>query len=234
MTAEDALSRIQALARPASVAQIGGFRPPNTSLASWFGGNFVGHPGETWPMGATEPMVPLLQVRTDELSYCPAVLQGIRLFTIFWEAKEIVASHTLLNGQGCCIRTYSAIDDLVPLVPSRERWAQRGRIWPSPLPVFWKFFPDDNIGFEAYESHSMEMNVILQDGYELDFSYLPRFNGTKIGGWPSWFNPERSADNFILEIHTHGRPDMTLLCGAMVEIFCTPSGDWQMHLDFKK
>jgi hypothetical protein len=62
MKREDIISRVFAVVdqalRPASVAQIGGFRPPQSLLTSWFGGHFFGAQSEVWPTFGNAPMLP--------------------------------------------------------------------------------------------------------------------------------------------------------------------------------
>ena len=57
--------------RKASLAQLGGFRPPDTPYTAWFGGNFIGYASDEWPTTPHGPMLPLLQVIIAELPYCP-------------------------------------------------------------------------------------------------------------------------------------------------------------------
>jgi hypothetical protein len=85
----DAFRHLDAARRRASVAQVGGFRPPGTAVASWFGRRFVGAAGEAWPLNDGEPMLPLLQVRTDELPYVPEPLAGVALFNVFVGPREL-------------------------------------------------------------------------------------------------------------------------------------------------
>src|SRR5688500_15808023 len=92
--------------RKASVAQIGGFRPPETSLTSWFGGHFVGAPDEAWPLNDGEPMLPLLQARTDELPYVPEQLKGVALFNVFCGPRKLPIDLPAATGNGWLIRCY--------------------------------------------------------------------------------------------------------------------------------
>ena len=98
---------------PASIAQIGGFRPPDDPAGSWFGGRFVGLPGEPWPTWQGQEMLSLLQVRVDELPYRPPQLGGMALVTVFAARDEIPCDAP--NGEGWLVRTYPSAKGLIPL-----------------------------------------------------------------------------------------------------------------------
>lgn len=228
MTTDEALLRIQSHVRPVSVAQIGGFRPTENPLTSWFGGNFVGLLGEQWPMGATEPMVPLIQVRTDELPYCPPQLAGIALLNVFWEYGKVFTP--LDNGDGWIIRTYQTLEGLFPLpMPdSKKRW-------PKTLTIHWSLEPEDNPGWEnAWICNSEAMEVINADeDATSEFEDLPRSYRTKVGGWPTFIQGAKlSGQDFVLQIASEEKPNWMLVDNGIIYIFCTPEGHWQMHLDF--
>jgi len=64
--------------RLASVAQVGGFRPPSTPKSSWIASVLLGAPGETWPESNGRPMCPLCQILTEELpAAAPAPLREV-------------------------------------------------------------------------------------------------------------------------------------------------------------
>src|SRR5215831_11192034 len=101
----------------ASIAEIGGFRPSAEPITSYFGGRFVSGPGEEWPLNGGQPMIPLLQVRTDELPYRPDTLEGIALFNVFIGPRELRIDLPAENGEGWLLRSYPSLDRLSPLVP---------------------------------------------------------------------------------------------------------------------
>jgi Domain of unknown function (DUF1963) len=60
---------------PASLAQVGGFRPPQDPRASWFGTVPSLCPGQPWPTADGEPMLAFAQINLGELpSRAPAIL----------------------------------------------------------------------------------------------------------------------------------------------------------------
>ncbi len=110
---QQTFAAVDRLLRPASIAQVGGFRPPPALVTSWFGGQFLGLPEERWPESRGRPMAPLLQIRTDELPCCPQALAPAALLTLFVDTAELPVD--TVNGDGWCIRTYATLNDLTPL-----------------------------------------------------------------------------------------------------------------------
>lgn len=229
MTAAEALARIRALCRPASVAHIGGFRPPKNKETSWFGGNFLGLPREEWPQGTSAPLIPLLQLRIDELPYCPSALERVQLLTVFYDTERL--STPVDNGDGWLIRTYPDITVLEPL-PMPDP----GPDWPRIFPIRWEFVSEDAPNWESsWELDSEAMQVInaREDGID-NHGDLPRCFSTKVGGWPTYIQgkPHISDHNFVLQIASEEKPLWNLCDSGTIYIYCLPEGIWQMHLDF--
>lgn len=229
MTAAEALTRIRAFCRPASVVQIGGFRPPENLDTSWFGGNFLGLPGESWPQGQSAPMVPLLQVRIDELPYCPLALEGIQLFTVFYDTETL--STPVDNGDGWLIRTYPDIAALKPLSAPAP-----GPDWPRVFPIKWTVIPEDAPEWEtswSLDQEAMDIINAQEDGTD-DHGDLPRYYRTKVGGWPTYIQgaPNLPGKDFVLQIASEEKPQWNLWDSGTIYIYCSPEGKWQMHLDF--
>ncbi|MGC4044693.1 MAG: DUF1963 domain-containing protein [Armatimonas sp.] len=229
MTAAEALDRIRSFCRPASVAQIGGFRPPENKDTSWFGSNFLGLPGEEWPQGQSAPMNPLLQVRVDELPYCPLPLKDSQLVTVFYDSETV--STPVNNGDGWLIRTYPDIAALKPLTAPPV-----GSDWPRLFPIKWALVPDDAPEWETSWSLDQEaMDIInAQDSGIDDYGDLPRCYRTKVGGWPTYIQgaPNLDSSDFVLQIASEEKPWWNLVDGGAIYIYCSPQGQWQMHLDF--
>lgn len=229
MTAAEALTRIRAFCRPASVAQIGGFRPPEYLDTSWFGGNFLGLPGENWPQGQSTPMIPLLQVRINELPYCPPALVGIQLLTVFYDTETL--STPVDNGDGWLIRAYSDIAALEPLSAPAP-----GPDWPRVFPIRWTLIAEDNPGWEtSWELDPAALQVInASENASQRHSDLPRCYTTKVGGWPTYIQgaPDLPGKDFVLQIASEEKPQWSLWDSGTIYIYRSPEGKWQMHLDF--
>lgn len=96
--------------KEASVAQIGGFRPPEDRITSWFGGQGVGLKGEVRPTYKGEDMFCLLQVKVSELPVIPPELQKTEFLVVFTNREEIPFDNP--HGEGWEIREYESLDGL--------------------------------------------------------------------------------------------------------------------------
>lgn len=86
------LEELRSKLRPASVAQVGGFRPSADPLTSRFLKG-VSLAGEGLPVWRGKPMFPLLQIRIDELPVIPEQLENVALLVLFHNME----SHPLTN-----------------------------------------------------------------------------------------------------------------------------------------
>ena len=90
------------LVRRAIVLEVGGFRPPDNPLASWFGRVTTCAPGEAWPeMGGT-PMQALCQINLSEMPFRPPRLDDIEMIAILIGPDEL--PYNAPNGQNWCLR----------------------------------------------------------------------------------------------------------------------------------
>lgn len=101
---EETYKKLDAVLRSASIAQIGGFRPPLDRLTSWFGGSGVGNPDENRPSFKGKDMFSLLQVKVSELPIIPDPLKEIAFLTVFMNRQEIPFER--FNGDGWLIRVW--------------------------------------------------------------------------------------------------------------------------------
>jgi Domain of unknown function (DUF1963) len=172
-------------ARPACVAQVGGFRPPQDPLASWFGRVRVALPGESWPTTDGAPMLALAQFNLRELP-CrpPPALADVALLTLFLGPWQFPVDEP--NGVNWALRAYSYLDDLVPLAeptPARagDPKLRKGQdLTLRPFPIRWQQRLDlpcrDDLPAELADA--WDRWVKDRSATELTG------DGTKIGGWP--------------------------------------------------
>ncbi len=106
----EVFAQLDALRRKAAIAEIGGFRPPDDSLSSWFGGHAVMLPDEAVPEYNGKPMFPLLQINILELPYVPEQLSGTSLLVVLLNQDEIPFDQP--NGEGWLIREYTNLEGL--------------------------------------------------------------------------------------------------------------------------
>ena len=135
---EETFSKLDKCLKRASIAQIGGFRPPTDPRASWFAKG-VGLPDEPLPTYKGVSMFPLLQVNCDELPYRPKELEATRLLVVFFNRVEIPFNKP--HGDGWVVREYQDLESLVPLPDSRP---ERVR----PFPIKWTLKEDEGPDWE--------------------------------------------------------------------------------------
>ena len=186
--------------RKASIAQVGGFRPPDDPLTSWFGGHFLALPDESWPENDHGPMLPLIQVRTDELPYKPNFLSDIAFFTVFIDCKELPVD-AATNGDHWIIRTYKTLDGLTPITPPVESWLR-------PFPIKWSLTEDEGPQWDdAWGLHDLRPFNGLNDCINLFYDRYHQHSFTKIGGWPSYIQSGMyDPDRFVLQIGSEEKP----------------------------
>jgi hypothetical protein len=170
---------LAAYMRPASVAQVGGFRPPEDPLASWAGCVRVALPDEDWPTAAGAPMLAVAQLNLSEAPYVPPVLSDVALLALFVGPRQLPVNEP--NGTNWELRTYGAVDGLVELaqpVPARasDAKAAKGQATTfKALPIRW----------ERVEDHPSRDDVPVELFTEYDADDAPEpAGGLKIGGWP--------------------------------------------------
>ena len=161
-----------AISRQAIVLDIGGFRPPDDPLTSWFGKVNVALPAESWPESNGQPMLALCQVNVKELPVMPPHLAGIEMLVVFIGPSELPVHAP--NGTNWCLRTYDDVSKLQPLTQpdgglKLKPFAMRARIVERDYPCL-----DD----------AESMGVSIDDPEEYQEKY-PNIEGFKFGGWPT-------------------------------------------------
>jgi hypothetical protein len=210
--------------RSASIAQIGGFRPPETPLTSWFGGRFVGASQELWPLNDGEPMLPLLQVRTDELPYVPAPLAGVALFTAFAGPRKLPVDLPAPNGSGWLIRCYNSLDGLEPL-----GGAPRSHL--RPFPIRWSLPTSEGPGWQdAWHLTDLSAFNELPDAVDLLSHRYTHASSTKVGGWPSYIQgiPPQSGGDFVFQIGSEEKSNW-MWGDNGIGYFYWRDGEWMMQ-----
>jgi len=161
------------LVRKASKAIVGGFRPPDDPLASWFGKVRVARQEEDWPLSNGRLMMPLCQLNLEEAPYKPEALQDVALITVFIDPYELPVTDTP-NGQGWLLRAYPSMSGLVPLEQANHRMIIK------PFPIQWELLDGDYPAWE--DACDIDMPAEIEENY---YDYFTTVNGTKLGGWPS-------------------------------------------------
>lgn len=179
------------IARPVSIAQIGGFRPSEDPLTSWFGrGVCLASEPEASFNG--QPLFPLLQVRVSELPEVPKALSGIALLVVHLNAAEI--PYDRIHGDGWLVREYRTLEGLVPC-PTR---APKGL---KSLPIKWSAGKPERPDWEQARE-LLDLDALDEsDSARERFDKLPHHGATKVGGYPSEIQSlVENADDYVLQI----------------------------------
>lgn len=154
--------------RKAIQFQIGGFRPEDSTSASWFGKVLLGKPDEKWPESNGSPMIPICQINLTEISELPEQLSDLQLITLFIDSEELPDDSP--NGEGWLIRTYDNLSELVHL----ENPEYSSPIKPYQMKTLE---PQDDYPFLE------DLPVDLPEEFEEDYHTLfPNVEGVKLGG----------------------------------------------------
>lgn len=225
-----------ALQRLASVAQVGGFRPPSTPRSSWTGGVLLGAPGETWPESGGRPLWPACQILVEELPAAPpAALADVALLTLFFDLVDMPYEHP--RGERWELRTYPTTDGLVPLVePEREVSGRRPEedFQVRPFPVLWRprteLPSDDDVPFDLQDVwEEFQDATEYEDGGPLDLS------GLKVGGWPQtiqseveWYLGDQRVDDaeFVLQVDSDEKTGFVIVGSGTAYVGWSPTVGW--------
>jgi hypothetical protein len=210
-----------AWARPASAARLGGVRPPQDPLASWFGRVRVALPGEDWPTTNGAPMLALAQLNLRELP-CPPpqVLADVALLTLFLGPWQLPVDQP--NGINWALRAYPTLDGLVPLAeptPARAGDPKRRKgqdLALQPSPISWQQHLD-----YPYRDDLPPGLLKAWDAWAEDHADTQQtFDGTKIGGWPyclqhevRWHSGGRPVDDWQYVLQVGSEPKAGLSWG---------------------
>lgn len=164
------------LRKKAIVLEIGGFRPSENHLSSWFGKANVCLPGESWPEMNGEPMHALCQINLSELPFRPPRLGDIELITVFIGPQDLPIDAS--NGQNWCLRAYKDASHLVPLTPRSTNSIIK------PLPMRPVVIEED---FPCWEDVTEELAEEIEDNY---YDLFENVHGLKLGGWPTLIQSE--------------------------------------------
>jgi hypothetical protein len=180
------------LGRAASIATVGGFRPPDDPFVSWLGQVRAIGRDQAWPEVDGAPMAGVFQVRTSELPFVPDALDDLALMTLFLRVEDgCPAPPEDVDDPGWLVRCYESVDDLVGV---------DGTIAPAitPFPLRWTRLDADLPAFDD------AAQVLGDDELEVveDEAFGSPADGLKVGGWPALIQSELSWDDaaFVLQV----------------------------------
>lgn len=184
------LEELRSKLRPASVAQVGGFRPTTDPITSWFLKG-VALPGEALPAWKGLPMFPLLQIRVDELPVIPDQLKDIALLVLYHNMESYPFDKP--HGEGWLIREYTTLEglELLPAIDTPYHAFQ----------VRWLHINDDAPGWEdAWDV--VDLSDVNEDEEASDcfFDDFNRYRGTKVGGYPMEIQHGAGIQDFVFQV----------------------------------
>lgn len=162
--------------RPATIFQVGGFRPEDSLTASWIGNITVKKRNESWPESNGQPMIPICQLNLSGLSDIPESLKDVKLLTLFIDSNDFPDDQP--NGEGWLIRTYSDLQELEVM--------EKPSIHFSIKPFQLKASSIDN-DFPSFEDCPIKIPEEFEEDY---YDLFPNQEGIKIGGWPTLIQSE--------------------------------------------
>jgi hypothetical protein len=221
-TALEVLNQLRTKLRRASVATVGGFRPSEDPLTSWFC-RAVGLPNEGLPSWKGEPMFPLLQVRIDELPFVPPQLQGIALLVLFQNLQRHPFDRP--HGDGWLVREYRSLDGLQPLPSMRHPF--------RPFPISWSEVEDDAPGWEdAWDC--VDLTPVNDDeaASAAFFDDFARHASTKFGGYPTEIQHGVGLKDFVFQVASEEKVGWMWADNGVGYFFRSPEGQWSWSCQF--
>lgn len=222
---EKAYKELDAVLREASVSQIGGFRPPDERVTSWFGGRGVGRVGETLPKHDGRDMFCLLQVKVAELPFIPPELGETKFLVVFFNRDEIPFNRP--HGDGWLIREYASLDGLQLLPESSEPRIVRD------FPIKWSLVEDDAPDWEnAWELVDLTPIHETEGADERFFHEYKRHPNTKFGGYPCCIQHGAKLEGYVFQIGSEEKPRWMWADNGIAHFNKTRSGEWVFDCQF--
>ncbi|WP_130730214.1 DUF1963 domain-containing protein [Komagataeibacter xylinus] len=221
--ARKCLDQLRTLLRPASIATAGGFRPPSDPVTSWFCRG-VGQPGENLPQWNGRPMIPILQIRIDELPYVPEQLAHLALIVVFFDMEDLPFDKP--HGEGWVIREYTSTDGLVPLPEATHDF--------KPFPIRWTRVEDDAPYREGACALPIDMGALDDDeaAEKAFYDDFQRYDQTKVGGYPTEVQSDVGVEDFVFQIGSEEKVHLIWVDAGIAYFFRTPDGAWRWACEF--
>lgn len=194
------------ITRPASVLEVGGFRPTNDPFASSFGEVRVGFSGSTWPMRNGKPLLPICQMNLNDAPFVPDSLEDVVLLQVFiasdwWSSDLVVMDNVQDENTPFCIMTFDSLEGLQPIeVPDHGS---------TILPFEARWEPVHQLDYPTHDTMPIDFDALgIGSFYEQDG--IDKIHRTKVGGWPSciqsepwWdYQPDGKDFEFVLQVDT--------------------------------
>lgn len=179
-------------------------------------------------------MLPIFQLRVDELTNIPKAFEGIALLTLWFDVGTEYLGETR-SGAGFVIRTYPSLDGLVPLgIGYREH-----ETMPT-FPIKWHHLENDLPDWGEFHDKVPDAVACSQDS-DWFFGHpalatrekLQSTMPIKIGGYSQWWQEPQDvpSGDFAFFLDTTSRGNFGFPAGGNANFFKV--GDtWEMRVDF--
>ena len=227
----DTFAILDANLRKASIAQVGGFRPPDDPRASWLGKVLLAREGEQWPQWKPpfkldpEPVLltPLGQFNLMEIPFVPEKLKRFVLITVFIDEERLPYEQP--NGKGWVVRAYESFEGLVRLEPPQTEFSIR------PFPIRWSLAESEGPSWgDAWRITDLtEFNTIDDEGLFHDRYH--NSERTKLGGYPALIQGELKfgIDDFVFQIGTEDKAKCYWGDGGAAYFGLSDEGQWMFE-----
>lgn len=213
---------LRKLRRPASLATVGGFRPPEDPTCSWFMGG-CGLTGEAVPEWQGEAMLPLLQIRIDELPFVPEQIRHAALIVLFRAPSAPLSSTP--HGEGWLIREYKTLEGLQPLPAVGAPFKS--------FPIEWTWADDDSPGWDDAWSLVDLTSINRDNDASMRFYHeFERYSFTKVGGYPYEIQHGAGVEDFVFQVGTEDKAHWMWGDSGVAYFHRTPDGTWHFDCQF--
>ena len=213
---------LAASAREICVLQLGGQRPVETRLASWWGGNFIAD--------APAPgLLPLIQIRVADL---PEAFRGAFRsdYLLFWLAADPDLGE-LIEGRDFAIQELPTPED--PPAPAEKHNLDGG------LALFQLHPLTGRIQRPSWEDFADKVPRAVARSREGDwfFGHTNEIGdddlAVLIGGWPQWIQGEQTPKDaeFVLQVVSTYKGKLNYGDSGNLYLFRGPDA-WQLKGDF--
>lgn len=221
--ARKALESLRQNLRRASIAQVGGFRPPDAPATSWFGKG-VCKPGEGLPTYEGKLLFPLLQINVSELPHVPFELEEVALLVLFHQQDEHPFDKP--HGEGWLIREYATLGDLQPL-------PETSLLPLKPSPIKWHFVDNDAPGWEdAWDIVDLKEVNADEEATASFFTDFNRYYQTKVGGYPKEVQHGVGIEDFVFQVGSEEKAYWMWADNGIGYFFKSSSGEWRWSCQF--
>lgn len=178
-------------------------------------------------------MHPVLQIRVDELPEIPLDFKGLALIN-FWLDLHISAFRGGKNGNGFLLRTYTDIENLVPVGVGYRESSEL-----PTLPVLWHETAREASTWDdmSGEVPAAMMNISSYDWVDDNkdtarVEQLREKYPIKLGGWPAWIQGSNWPKNaeFYFQVDATKKGSLSFGYGGSFYIFKT-ANTWEVRAD---